>query len=89
MLHALERGRETIKQATGKLHNSIVVHKASQTQRTHLRTRGCTAMGKGWKATVIVTIHDKMSHLRHRGVGGGKLRHRGNYQDHINEPQIR
>lgn len=38
--------------------------------------------------TVVVTVHDNMSLLRHRGAGNGQLRHRGNRQDCINEPRI-
>lgn len=85
-LHAVGRGNEAIKQTTGKLRDLAATRKASHIHRTHPHTKGCTAAGEGWKATILGTIHDKMSHLRHRGVGGWKLRRKGNCQNHINEP---
>lgn len=88
MLHTVERGHGTIKQAVGKLRDSTVVRKVSQTHRTHPRTRGYTTAGDGWKVTISVTIHDKMSHLRHKGAGGRQLRYKGNCQNRINEPRI-
>jgi len=55
------------------------------------RTRNCVAAWEIWKVTIVDTVHDKMSHLRHRGVGGGPLTYRaeGNYhQNCINEPRM-
>ncbi len=65
-----------------------MARKAREMHRTHPCTRGCAAAGKGWKATVAVTVHDKMSHLIHGGAGDGQLRHMGNRQNCINEPRI-
>lgn len=71
VLHAVERGRRTIKQAAGKLCGLVVVRRANQTHRMHPCTKRYVVAWEGWKTTVVVTVHDKMSHLWHRGAGGG------------------
>ena len=86
MLHAVETGRGTIKQSAGRLRDSAVARRASEKHRMHLRTRGCAIAWEGWKVTIAVIFHDKMSHLRHRGADDGKLRHRVNCKNRINEP---
>lgn len=87
MLHAVGRGRGTIKQAARKLRDLDAAYKAGQMHRMHPRTRGYTTAGKGCKATIAGTLHDKNSHLIHAGVGNTQLRCKGNRQSHINEPQ--
>lgn len=81
MLHVVGRERGTIKQAAEKLLKNGRMH------QTQPRTRGCAAARKGWKATIVSTIHDKIYHLRNGGVGGGQLRHKDNRQMRINEPR--
>lgn len=56
---------------------------------------GCAAAWVGWEVTVGVTILDKMSDLRQKGVGGGHLRHelRARFgsmcrQERIDEPEL-
>lgn len=70
MLHAVERRRETIKKSTGRLCDSGMARRASRKHRMRPCTRDYVAAWEGWKVTIADTVHDKMSHLRHRGVGG-------------------
>lgn len=92
MLHIVERGCETIKKSIGRLHDLDMARRASKKHITHLHNRDYTAMWEGWKVIVADIVHDKMSHLRHRGAGSGPLRHKVEwifYQNHINEPRMR
>lgn len=66
MLHIVGRGRETIKKFVGRLRGSDVAHRTSMKHGTRPHTRDCAAAWEGWKVTIADTIHDKMSHLRHR-----------------------
>ena len=57
------------------LHNKGVARKISMSQGSHPHMGGYATMREGWEVTVGVTIHGKMSKLRQRGAGGGKLIH--------------
>lgn len=90
MLHGVGRGHRTIKKSGRRLHDLDVAHRTSMKHITRLQTRVYAVVWEGWKVTIADTIHDKIPHLRRRGVGGRQLRHRAEWifhQNCINEPR--
>lgn len=71
MLHTVGGGCGTIKEYVGGLCGLDVACKINMKHRTRLRKRYCVVVWGGWKVTVADIIHDRMSHLRHRGLDGG------------------
>ena len=90
MFHTVGRGRRTIKESIGGvtwLRHGVQI---SMNHRMCPRTRDCTTTWEGWKVTIADIVHDKMSHLRHRGADDGKLRNtveRIYRKNCINEPR--
>lgn len=70
LLQTVERERGTIKQSMMELRDNKGARRSSMSQGSGLHKRGYAAW-INMEVTVPVTVHDKMSELRRKGVSDG------------------
>ena len=77
------------------LRDKEVVRRINMSQGPCLRIGGCAAARVGWEVTIGVTVHDKRSNLKQKGVSNGQLRHEIRarfgmiyYQEGINDSEV-
>ena len=75
MLQAIERECGTIKESMWELHDQEGTHRISMSQASCPCRWDYATTWLGWEVTIGITVHDKMSNLRQKGVGDQQLRH--------------